>query len=74
MEKGSQIIKALIVEDSDIIREILKRLLSEVNVAEIIGEAMEKVESLCSEVIMSDIYIPGEGVKACKLATGQRTG
>ena len=57
--------KVLIVEDSDTIREILTRLLSEIPGVEIVGEAadameaIEKVEDLRPDVVTLDIRIPG---------------
>ncbi len=62
-------IRVLIVDDSALIRERLKTMLSEIAGVEIVGEAEDKMEAIASndrlhpDVVILDIRLPrGNGI------------
>ena len=74
------VMKLLIVDDSEIVRERLKTMLSEVPKVETIGqakdpqEARELVRKLNPEVVLVDIQMPGGGGinLLCEIKEGQK--
>jgi DNA-binding NarL/FixJ family response regulator len=72
-------LKIFIVDDSDLVRERLKELISEVPDTEIVGEAATGAETLAAlgqlkpDVLILDIRMPGgNGIDALEAAKEQR--
>jgi DNA-binding NarL/FixJ family response regulator len=70
-EKQVRAVKLFIVDDSDVLRNSLSQMISEIVGVEIVGEAadariaLEKMEKLRPDVVILDIRMPGlDGISA----------
>ncbi len=64
-EKRARIMKLFIADDSDVLRNSLSQMISEIKGVDIVGEAadtpttLEKVDKLKPDVVILDIRMPG---------------
>jgi DNA-binding NarL/FixJ family response regulator len=71
LNKQARSVKLLIADDSDVLRNSLSQMISEIKGIEIVGEAadariaLERVERLKPDVVILDIRMPGmDGIAA----------
>ncbi len=71
LNKKARSVKLLIADDSDVLRNSLSQMISEIKGIEIVGEAadvriaLERVDRLKPEVVILDIRMPGmDGIAA----------